>query len=44
MYSGVQEYRQQAIEVRRTPEQELDAFDDVVLVERIGRDRGRDGE
>ena len=30
VYSGVQEYRQQAIEVRRAPEQELDAFDHVV--------------
>jgi hypothetical protein len=42
--SSVQEYRQQAIEVRRAPEQEFDAFDDVVLVERVWRNRSRDGE
>jgi hypothetical protein len=40
----VQEHRQQAIEIRRAPEQELDAFGHVVLVERIWRNRGRDGE
>ena len=43
LYSRVQEYRQHAIEVRRAPEQQLDAFDHVVLVERIWRNRGRDG-
>jgi hypothetical protein len=43
MYSCIQEYRKQAIEVRRAPEQEFDAFDHVILVERIWRNRGRDG-
>ena len=43
-YSGVQKYRQQAIKIRRAPEQELDAFDDVALIEQKGRNRGRDGE
>src|SRR5689334_9507547 len=44
VYSGIQEHRQQAVEVRRAPEQEFDAFDNVVLVERKGRNRGRDSE
>jgi hypothetical protein len=44
VYSCVQEDRQQAIEVRRAPEQEFDAFDHVILVERIWRNRGRGGE
>jgi hypothetical protein len=43
VYSCVYEHRQQAIEVRRAPEQEFDAFDHVILVERIWRKRGRDG-
>ncbi len=35
----VQKHRQQSLEVRRAPKQELDARHHVVLVERVGRDR-----
>ncbi len=44
LYSCVKEHRQQAIEVRRAPEQKFHAFDHVALVERIWRNRRRDGE
>jgi hypothetical protein len=44
VYPGIQEYREEAIELRRPPKQQLDAFNHVGLIERIWRNRGRNSE